>query len=236
MNPLFVFVSSLSRPYTGLCSRRCLSARKSPAISIDYRDPSIDWDDRQSLQNRWTLPNKGWQVDVSWKITQFGVGLFAKQDISAGTLLRRGIPGQNLLRFQTMQDVESFCEQSPARWRYLADYLWGLYYDTDDEGYANDVNSAMFVGMWIPGNGLNHNETPNTVYRFERKMDHDFTGRVSGALHLVALRDISSGDEMYDDYRRHGTAPSWLKSLATERSLQLNFADCNDFVNKSSPQ
>lgn len=206
-------------------SWQCVFTRQ--ASTINHKDPSIDWDDRQCLQNKWTLEEKGWQVEVSWKMTDFGVGIFSNQEIPADTVLRRGILQQNLMQFKTVDDVEYFCDNSPARWRYLADYLWGLYYDTDEKGYAKDPNSEMFVGMWIPGNALNHSRSPNTVYRFQ-----DFTTMPSGALNLVALRDISSGDELYDDYRRHGKAPLWLKKMARERSLQLNFADCNNFVNE----
>lgn len=46
--------------------------------------------------------------------------------------------------------------------------------------------------MRIPGNGLNHNESPNTVYR-----EHSEQGTNAG-VSLVALTDITKGDELYD--------------------------------------
>jgi hypothetical protein len=113
------------------------------------------------------------------------------------------------------------------RLRYVANYIWGFFYTTDDQGYPklskqNDTahgGDERFFGFWIPGNGLNHNETPNTVYR----------ATVAG-INLVALENIEAGQELFDDYRRHGTAPRWLKDFASDRNLHLNFADCNDFV------
>ena len=96
---------------------------------------------------------------------------------------------------------------------------------TDDRGYAvNSKNDATsdddrFFGLWIPGNGLNHNEHPNTVYR-----------ATPDGIDLVALVDIRPDDELFDDYRRHGTSSDWLKEFATIHNVTLNFADCNDFV------
>ena len=116
---------------------------------------------------------------------------------------------------------------------YVKDYLWGYTpYNTDCEGYSvtaedDTYNCAdddeRFFGMWIPGNGLNHSPTPNTVYRTR-------SGGTNQGIDLVALRNIEAGEELYDDYRRHGKAQTWLLEWAKTKQVTLNFADCNDFV------
>jgi SET domain len=147
------------------------------------------------------------------------------------------------------------------RLNYVQDYLWGYYPSslTDDRGYPNTNTASQqqqqqqntntdnnptqqqfeetrFFGMWIPGNGLNHSTTPNIVYR-NHNNDDDFTTTTTRStnavsrIELVALTDIEKGEELFDDYRRHGTsAPVWLRKFATEKNITLNFADCNDFV------
>ena len=203
-------------------------------------DARLDWDDRIGIQDQFTLDEKGWKVPVYWRSTPHGAGLFSNETITAGTVLRRGIRGVNLQEFTSRADIDNFCRSSggtdgkrsdsprsrkKAKLEYVKDYLWGFSTATDDRGYAvNSKNGATsdddrFFGLWIPGNGLNHNEHPNTVYR-----------ATPDGIDLVALVDIRPDDELFDDYRRHGTASDWLKEFATIHNVTLNFADCNDFV------
>jgi hypothetical protein len=234
----------------------------------DYHKSKIDiWDDRIGLQHRWTLPQKGWRVDVEWKPTPYtGAGLFAAQDISRHQILRRGILGRNLIQFTSLQEIEDFCntndnnnnnnnnnnntlqdeeqEQEGSHHHhhhqsscllYVKDYLWAFNPHADERGYDiinksgiaapddddDDDDSSRFFGMWVPGNGLNHSREPNTVYK-----------KTDQGIDLVALRDIADGEEMLDDYRRHGTAPRWLLEFADKYQVTLNFAECNDFVDE----
>ena len=238
--------------------------------NVKLNDDERIWsDDRIALQKSFTLQEKGWQVSVEWKpspqLNYTGIGVFvANQSISAGTILRIGILHDNLLPLNSVDDIETFCNQNgpsqyQARLQYVQDYLWGYYPSlvTNENGYPTNSNNhdnhnkdnnnnnadERFFGMWIPGNGLNHNQIPNTVYRND---DHFFSTttktnvssscdnagtRKRAALYLIALCDIQKGDELYDDYRRHGTTPPiWLKNYAIEKNITLNFADCNDFV------
>lgn len=207
--------------------------------SSSKSEKSLNWDDRIVLQNTFTLVEKGWMNNdcVEWKSTPYGVGLFARQDIAAEQVLRRGILGRNLIQFHNVQNIENFLNQGDKseyeqRLRYVADYLWGFDEDTTDpRGYASTTGSKQqqqqqqqahsFMGMWIPGNGLNHSTDPSMVYR-----------KTKQGLDLVALKDIKAGEELYDDYRRHGVAPQWLLEFAAQKKVQLNFAGCNDFVEK----
>ena len=217
------------------------SHSKGMANTLDAR---LDWDDRIGIQDQFTLEEKGWTVPVDWRSTpHHGVGVFSTDTIKAGTVLRRGILGVNLQEFTSRADIEALCRRSggtegergdnrprsssQAKLEYVTDYLWGFSTATDHRGYAikadNGATSSddddRFFGMWIPGNGLNHHETPNTVYR-----------ATPDGIDLVALVDVRPDDELVDDYRRHGTASEWLKEFATLHNVTLNFVDCNDFV------
>jgi len=226
-------------------------------VSTNMLD-KIDWDDRIGVQDKWTNEAKGWKVNVEWKQTPFGAGLFALQDIPAETVLRVGKNGRNLVQFRSVDDIDEFCGKlkddndetssddnllDRSRLLYVKDYLWGFNPQADERGY--DIPSALdetasctddekskpqqedlnrFFGMWIPGNGLNHHLEPNTVYRPNKE------GGVNEGIDLVALKEISSGDELWDDYRRHGKASLWLRTFAEVYQVSLNFSDCNDFV------
>lgn len=199
-----------------------LSTTSSTRRSLVNTASIHDWDDRQALQDAFTLAEKQWQVQVYWKSTPYGIGLFAGQDITKGQVLRIGTNGDNLISFQSVQDVDEFCQGSDSKLRYVKDYLWGFYLNADESGYPLNM-SQRFFGMWVPGNGLNHCETPNTVYRARE-------GGTKVGIQLVALSNIQNGDELYDDYRRHGPAPQWLQEWATLHQVSLNFAGSNDFV------
>ena len=189
----------------------------------------LDWTDRIGLQDRFSLTEKGWLVDVDWRSTPHGAGLFTIQDIPAGTLMRKGILGVNLKEFESIQDIEDFCnlgdnDEYTPRIEYVKDYLWGFSKNADEKGYVTNPSQSSsvddrFFGMWIPGNGLNHNEVPNTVYVATEE-----------GIDLVALVDIRADDELFDDYRRHGSSSPWLKEFANLHNVTLNFADCNEFV------
>jgi SET domain len=203
------------------------------------------WYDRIMLQNKFTLQEKGWRVDVVWQPTeQYGIGVYANQYIPAGTILRIGYLYKNLFPFTCSEDIESFCNSYPhcsneatedrareyqTRLNYVKDYLWGYNSCTDAMGYPNmeqqSDKDGRWFGMWIPGNGLNHNSSPNTIYRDVLPGGPSETG-----IQLLALTNIEKGEELYDDYKRHGVAPQWLREFAQDKNITLNFADCNEFV------
>jgi len=192
---------------------------------------AIDWNDRMRLQKKWTNEEKGWKVKVEWKRTCYGTGVFANENIKKGTLLRVGQNLKNHFEFRKGDDIEAFCTECGiessselylARLNYVSDYLYGFFLDTDDRGYPLKDETPDFIGMWIPGNGLNHSEKPNIVYKVPEN------GTDEG-MNLVALTDIPCGSELLDDYRRFGKAPSWILRFA-KKGISLNFKTCNDFV------
>lgn len=220
--------------------------------SIQQGKKIIDWNDRMNLQSQWTMAEKGWNVQVEWKATEYGVGLFAGEDIPAETIMRRGIFGYNLFEVQNVNDIERFCgagdetssssnhDEYKARLRYVSDYLWGFDPNADQRGYPINSSSTMenwFFGFWIPGNALNHNNDPTMVYRSWTTTFEDVKQKNAAGINVVALRDITKGEQIFDDYRRHGVAPQWLREFALSKSnMTLNFAECNDFVVASLPK
>ena len=188
----------------------------------------VDWDDRIGLQDKWTNTEKGWKVAVEWRQTPFGVGLFAAEDLKRGTVIRVGKSGLNLLQFHDAADVMTFCKQDahnvetpvdPKRVGYVSDYLYGFNPIAENGGEA-----PRWFGIWIPGNGLNHSVEANTEYR-------PAPGGTNEGINLVASCDVACGDQLFDDYRRHGHAPQWALDFAKQYGCTLNFAECNDFVN-----
>ena len=220
-----------SNPNRIVVGKRASSTASSSLISntIDSID-SVNWDDRIGLQSAWSNPEKGWQVDVEWKTTPYGAGLFAKQDMKTGTILRIGRTEKNLMQFKTAGEMKSFCEQGtgkaiPAVVSYVSDYFYGFdpNYNQIDEKNPSSGQLPVWYGIWVPGNGLNHGIEPNTVYRTAAQ-------GISHGIDLVALTDIASGDELLDDYRRHGKPPAFALEFSQQFGIDMNFVGCNDFV------
>mmetsp|Transcript_51502 Transcript_51502/g.85342 ORF Transcript_51502/g.85342 Transcript_51502/m.85342 type:complete len:234 (-) Transcript_51502:19-720(-) len=200
----------------------------------------IDWDDRIALQSRWSLREKGWQVKVEWKQTPYGCGLFAAEDIAAGSIIRIGLKGKNQLEFQNLEELEAFLvgpsssnkkanssdKAFQSRVRYVGDYVYGFNRNADKRGYpvAGKDSQDRWFGCWIPGNGINHSKEANTLYS-------SAPGGTNEGVNLVALCDITKGEQLFDDYRRHGNAPQWMREFANKYNVaSLVFPDCNDFV------
>jgi hypothetical protein len=100
---------------------------------LSTTNDKVDWDDRIGLQAKWTNEAKGWKVAVEWRQTPLGAGLFAAQaGIRAGTVLRVGKTGRNLLPFRCIGDIKAFCKGGNdddtavyrSRLLYVKDYLW----------------------------------------------------------------------------------------------------------------
>lgn len=191
---------------------------------------AVDWDDRIGLQSKWSNPDKGWKIDVEWRTTEYGAGVFTVQDVPQGTIIRKGTNGLNLLQFHSSEDIHRFVHGGDqvsvhSRIAYISDYLYG--FDPNAAaGEPADEQLPWFFGVWIPGHGLNHSPDANTVYLTAE-------GAAAGGLQdidLVTLKDVPSGTMLTDDYRRHGTAPQWALEFAAANGVSLNFAGCNDFV------
>ena len=89
-------------------------------------------------------------------------------------------------------------------------------------------NVAKLLGYPNNSQGMPIGTNPNTVYRAATK-ENGGKGGTKVGINLVAISDIKAGDELFDDYRRHGSAPHWLLDFAKKYDVTLNFAECNDF-------
>eukprot|EP00462_Mataza_sp_D1_P023531 CAMPEP_0175143718 /NCGR_PEP_ID=MMETSP0087-20121206/13642_1 /TAXON_ID=136419 /ORGANISM="Unknown Unknown, Strain D1" /LENGTH=206 /DNA_ID=CAMNT_0016427927 /DNA_START=56 /DNA_END=676 /DNA_ORIENTATION=+ len=202
-----------------------------------------DWDNRVTLQAKWTAPEKGWKIGVEWKETQWGTGVFATEDVTKGSILRTGKTGINLLQFGSLEDVLSFVTEnhdndlgeslSMPRVNYVSDYLYAFDPNAElsDKGtehynyralHAPDQLSRFF-GIWVPGNGLNHSPQPNVVYLTA-------PGGTDKGINLHALKNIRAGEELFDNYNRFGAPPPWAEQFSKKFGVTLNFAGYNNFV------
>ena len=143
-------------------------------IKTIQADIDIDWNDRIGLQATWTNEKKGWNVDVEWRQTKFGAGLFALEDIPKDSILRVGKNGRNLKEFQSLADIESYIQTvakdetatatsgvvttgrpicNEARLYYVADYLWGFDPVVDEQrenAYERSTSNDKSSGAGSP--------------------------------------------------------------------------------------
>ena len=191
-------------------------------VLSQLRQSDIDWDNREALQSRWTPHEKGWRIQVEWKRTPFGLGAFAAQDVTQGTILRVGKSRRNLIIFSSKQDIVAFLgdpdhPQYHPKVRYLSDYLFGNFHPETQE---------FTYGILVPGFGTNHSDTPNVQ---TSHIDGDGSND-DQVISMVAVRDIRQGEELRNSYHACGPAPDFVKEFSEQHQVSLVFPGCNDFV------
>ena len=135
-----------------------------------------------------------------------GLGVFADQEIVRGTVVRRGVFGQNVLPFNQYSNVPNL--EKPSMVEYLRNY-----------GGKCACKSHMI--LFVPGISVNHSTEPNVVLSSTKE-----------GLDLIAIKDIKDGENLRYDYRTFGTAPDWFLDILKERTGydQCVFAGYNDYV------
>jgi len=148
-------------------------------------------------------------------IVDAGLARFVKEDVQKGQVIRatklvdakqgRPAPGTTVVSNskQTLIDVMRY------------DDVKGR--PTNDEQIVNfaatpfNVEEANDVTFhWVPCNYFNHCGSPNVVLALPLKAD--------GMVHVVALRDIAAGEELFQDYRSF-RLPPWFMSICDEWNL-----------------
>merc|ERR1712039_395829 len=145
-----------------------------------------------------------------------GMGAFAAEDISAGTLIRRSaMQGGNFLRMQSYEDLKEFCRLGDADYtdperaalkEYTTDYLFKAMpaFGTDPP------DEQRIFGMWFPGCGdncVNEGEKPNVEDRMVEE----------GIIGMYSTRDISKGQPLLSDYdAEFGKPPEWISKFAND--------------------
>ena len=85
------------------------------------------------------------------------------------------------------------------------------------------------VYTWLPGCGFNHANSEN-LHNVHMRCTKD------GVYEVVAIRDISAGDELLRDYTSdYGESPQWFEKFvkeSVERGLMKSsvFPEMNEFV------
>jgi len=195
---------------------------------------ALNWSDRVGIQQQFTPEEVGWKVAVEWGPSEFGTGVFAKQSIKKGTVVRRGVLGVNYLPFESAEDIDAFCRRDgdsnyDAKLQYVCDYIWSFHTDAasvDNEQKSEDNKDTRTSGIWIPGCAINHSTVPNLVFVWNSE---------AKGIDLIARVDISEDEEIVCDYRTFGNAPRFLKDWADKNKVSLPHPDCNDFVDPSDP-
>ena len=179
--------------------------------------------ERTDIQSLFPNAMKGWQVPVHHGECSLGYGMavFAGADIEAGTVLRRGVPGLNLLRIQSKEDLDRLGD-NPHVLSYLADYLFGF---TDCDDSVEDSKKIYHQNLWVPGCGFN-------LCAARANVDH--THSEDGTeVHLVAKKKMAKGEQMFQDVSDLGHAPEfmveWRDSFKSKFEMPLNFKGQNDY-------
>ena len=132
---------------------------------------ALNWSDRFGIQQQFTPEEVGWNVAVKWGPSEFGTGVFAKQSIKKGTVVRRSFLGVNFRLFESAEDIDAFCRSDgdannyDAKVQYVSDYVRSFHTDTasvDNEHKSEDNKDTGLHGLWIPGCAINHSTVPTS--------------------------------------------------------------------------
>merc|ERR1712142_8244 len=182
-------------------------------ILKDFMTLGPTWSNSVEMQKEDS--EKGWKVKVFWEMEYekedcLGLGLFADEPITKGTILRRGVFGKNLLVFDSeknlpMTEVEATVE-------YLRNYA------------VLCPCGGEHMIIWLPGCGCNHSTTPNL---------RPFA--TADGIDIIATADILKGQSLRADYRLFGKAPKWFLEILAEKTgnTECVFPGQNDYVNRS---
>jgi len=175
-----------------------------------------DWVDTMKMQNQFINNEvKGWKVAVKHQKSEFGIGAFIQESVSAGKILRKGDRKTNLIIANSEHDFPKLTEASLY---YIQNYCSTVKLEIEENTEIGE-NKEMF--FWVPGNSTNHSDNSNVIAL--KSLD---------GYDMVASRDILSGEELTEDYNHFGKPPSWYEEFLKEWGIdQYIFKGHNDYVN-----
>ena len=135
-----------------------------------------------------------------------GLGVFADQSITRGTVLLHGKFGQNVLLFNQYDNLPQL--KNPATAEYLRDY-------------GGNCPCMKHMLAFMPGISCNHSNNPNILMV-----------PVKDGADLMAIRDIKKGEALNSDYRTYGIAPKWFVNMLQEETgdTKCMYPGYNDYV------
>ena len=141
-----------------------------------------------------------------------GIGVFADEDIEAGTVLRIGTIGVNLVIFNPTTNYPNK-NKTKATAEHLKNYAWVC--PCHVKGGGKDMM------VLIPGSGINHRTQANSM-----------TVCRKDGVDLVAVRPIKRGEPISNDYNLFGRAPQWHVDMLKEAfgTDECVFRGLNDYV------
>merc|ERR1711936_84323 len=190
------------------------SKQEASTTTIKLHGIPENWNQSEDMQASYSSEFKNFQVPVYWQQSQMltalgasGIGVFSQLPVKAGTVLRKGVLGKNLMRFQCEEDLPRMTNTTK---KFLGHYGFGCINELDDEK----------VWLWVPGCSFNHHGVDNNVVNVETEE----------GVNLVACRDISKGEELLCDYHSYGKAPSWFKDFCDQYDIIGAYEGMNNFV------
>ena len=140
----------------------------------------------------------GFKVGYEIKECQYGLGLFATEDIPKGAMIWNFNPPGNVRTFKNAEEISDHLSKlSPEE----ATFFMGHVYMFD--GLVNEI---LDDGCY-----WNHSDTPNT-------------GNSADCESSYAIRDIKAGEELLDDYGTY-EYPAWLMAVFDKYGIPQNYFD-----------
>ena len=164
------------------------------------------WSDTMKMQASLNLKQKGYRKKVTWKqsvVPWANIGIFAAEDIRKGEVIRVLEENKNLIVFRSKNDIPPL---TPTTKDFLSNYI---------------CQSEDLCLVMIPGTSFNHSE---------EKVNMKMVKISEHVVHIVARRDITCGDEIFEDYNDSGSPPDFLAETVREHGMSLIFKGFNDFV------
>lgn len=185
------------------------------------------WADILNMQA--SLPNseKGWQIEVFFKKSEYGIGVFSTNAHKKGTRVRSGQVNKYTLELKPPH-VPEMTERTVI---HLMNYACNIKKNNDK--YDKDL-----AIIYIPGNCMNHSADNSNI---EMRMVEKEVGDVAlgeddeapyKGYDLFLSRDIESGEELTKHYNDFGPAPEWLVKMCEDNGKEVNlvFPGSNDYV------
>jgi SET domain-containing protein len=163
------------------------------------------------------------QVPYEVKKGIHGLGIFATESISAGTMTWKAIPGVNLEIFKTEVELRTHLEKlSFCSAKRLLEIAYGdpslcvngIIVPTDDSQYTNHAYLPN-CGPHESCRGLEFNPT---------WMDSSISS------HVYALRNIAAGEELTEDYRSFHLPFWYLHMMKEEYHIDTSYFKPTPFV------
>ncbi len=142
----------------------------------------------------------GFKYKYEIKECQYGLGLFAAEDIPKGAVIWHFNPPHNVRTFKNAEEVENHLSKLTTE---EATFFMGHVY----------MHNGLLNEILDDGCFWNHSDNPNTG-----------AGEGEFIYSSAAARDIKAGEELLDDYGTY-EYPSWLMTIFAKYGIPQDYFD-----------